>query len=218
MEKRKCTKCNIEQDVDNFYVRKRGTNKRCSECKECQSKARARKIKHIPDLEGEIWTDFVGLEGIMLVGNTGRIKRIKHRKNPTNKIMKHFINENGYCQISLCHNGKYAMYSIHRSVALAFIPNPENKPEVNHKDGDKQNNHVDNLEWATESENIKHAWDTGLCKPKNGVDNGNSVLTEKEVLEIRAIKGMTKRDIAKLYNIGEAAVGKIINRQRWNHI
>lgn len=77
-------------------------------------------------------------------------------------IMKPFLDEWGYQRISLHKNGKRNDVSIHRLVAEAFIPNPENKPEVNHKDGNKLNNNVNNLEWCTHSENILHACRTGL--------------------------------------------------------
>lgn len=73
----------------------------------------------------------------------------------------------GYCQVDL---GEKTV-KVHRLVALAFIPNPENKPQINHVDGDKTNNHVDNLEWCDNSENQIHAYSHGLSKPKTGDDN-----------------------------------------------
>jgi hypothetical protein len=217
METKTCTKCKVEQDINNFYVRRSRNNQPKSICKKCESIQKAKPIEVVPDLEGEIWKDIAGFEGIYVVSNMGRVKRIMHRKNPTNTIMNTTLNGGGYHHLMLTVNGKGHSKILSILVATAFIPNPENKPQVNHLNG-KDDNRAESLEWNTSKENIRHAWDNGLSKPKLGTLNGNAVLTEKEVLEIRAIEGMTKRDIGKLYNIGEAAVGKIINRQRWCHI
>lgn len=80
-------------------------------------------------------------------------------RNKDNKIMKHEITHDGYHRVSVFKNKKYKHLPIHRTVAEAFIPNPLNKPQVNHKDGNKSNNHVSNLEWCTNGENQK----TCLC-------------------------------------------------------
>lgn len=78
------------------------------------------------------------------------------------KILKQ-TNSNGYLRITLKHYGKkQKSHRVHRLVALEFIPNPNKKPQINHKDGNKSNNHIDNLEWVTCKENIKHAWENGL--------------------------------------------------------
>jgi len=80
-------------------------------------------------------------------------------------IKKCTIYKNGYRHADMCVDGKIIKVSVHRLVGLAFIPNPENKRVINHKDGNKLNNNIDNLEWATDSENLQHAYNTGL-KPK----------------------------------------------------
>jgi hypothetical protein len=87
------------------------------------------------------------------ISNEGRVKSYKTN---TEKIMSHTVNENGYVTIILYKNSKYKHYKIHRLVATAFIPNTENKPYVNHIDGDKNNNFASNLEWCTRSENEIH--------------------------------------------------------------
>lgn len=88
-----------------------------------------------------------------MISNHGRVIN-----NKTNRVLKSCIGKYGYSQISLNKNNKgYSQY-LHRLVAEAFIPNPENKPEVNHKDGNKLNNNDWNLEWSTRKDNIKHFW------------------------------------------------------------
>lgn len=96
----------------------------------------------------------------------------KMRNAKTGKIYKTYINHNGYEQVgtSLGSRNKRIVFKIHRAVAETFILNSENKPEVNHKDGNKLNNCVENLEWVTGLENIKHAQENGLIDPKRNGD------------------------------------------------
>ncbi len=116
----------------------------------------------------EIWKDIKGYEGLYQISNLGRIKslpKINGYKFQKELIRKNELGTNGYLIIVLNKNSKHHSYSIHRLVAQAFIPNPKDKPQVNHKDGNKLNNNVENLEWTTRSENQKHAYKLGLLKP-----------------------------------------------------
>lgn len=109
----------------------------------------------------EVWKDIKEYEGLYQVSNLGRIKSLK-RNTAREKIMKPRENRDGYLSINLCKNGNVTTKKIHRLVAENFIPNPENKYSVNHINGLKKDNRIENLEWSTASEQAKHAVKTGL--------------------------------------------------------
>lgn len=121
--------------------------------------------------ETEIWKDIKGYEGVYQVSNYGRVKSLQRyrvsksgtNQNVNEKILKQSCGKtHKYLNVTLAKNKKNKTFQIHRLVALYFIPNPLNKSQVNHIDGNKQNNCVDNLEWCTCKENIHHAWKNGL--------------------------------------------------------
>lgn len=112
-----------------------------------------------------MFVDIKNYEGIYKINKNGKVLSVKQ-----NKILKGKIGIKGYVEISLSKEGKRKYTTLHRLLAETFIKNEHNKKCVNHKDGNKLNNSLDNLEWCTYSENIKHAFDTGLKKPRrNGL-------------------------------------------------
>lgn len=131
----------------------------------------------------EIWKDIKGYEELYQVSNFGRIKRISYLHGKSKKyikkekIKKAVITIQGYLQVGLSNNGLKHI-KVHRLVAETFIPNPNNLPQINHKDGNKQNNNVDNLEWCTCSENIIHAFKNNLKKGKRDEEN---ILSKKVI-------------------------------------
>lgn len=126
----------------------------------------------------EIWKPVVGYEGLYEVSNLGRVRSIRR-----NKILNLKKERDGYIRISLCSNGVEKMYQVHRLVAKAFIPNPDNLPQINHKDEVKSNNVVDNLEWCTVAYNnsygtrLQRVRETGL---KNGTISGVDSVERKK--------------------------------------
>lgn len=127
----------------------------------------------------------------------------------------------GYLRGAVCVNKKMIQYKIHRLVALAFIPNNENKKEVNHIDGNKLNNHVENLEWCTRQENIEHCILNKLQKPFKGEEIGNSKLLEFQVIEIRnkfKPHVYSRAKLAKEYNVSEATIKDILYKRTWIHL
>lgn len=122
-----------------------------------------------------------------------------------------------YVYVKLSNKGKVTKHYIHRVVATAFIPNPEDKPTVNHKDGNSENNSVDNLEWCTMKEQVDHAWETGLTDT-SGSKCSTSKLTQEQVEAIHAMKaaGVYQVNIAEIFNIGTSQVSRILNNQSWH--
>ena len=136
-----------------------------------------------------------------------------------NKFLISVIMSNGYHGISLYNNGIQLQRLVHRLVAKAFISNPENKPQVNHKDNNKLNNHISNLEWVTCSENHLHAYANGKSTMK-GEKHPLSILTEGKVVAIKlAIKnGVKNRYLADKYNVSQQIICDINKGRRWNHV
>lgn len=113
----------------------------------------------------EVWKDIPEYEGLYQVSNLGRVKSLpKHYHQEM--ILKNKLTKDGYHETTLYKNNKSKCIRTHRLVAIAFIPNPNNKPQINHIDGNKLNNNVNNLEWCTNRENIDHSLKTGLQNHK----------------------------------------------------
>jgi len=137
----------------------------------------------------------------------------------SNKFLKPWLSKSGYQLIRFADSNK--THTIHRLVAESFIPNPNRLAYVNHKDGNKLNNDFNNLEWISATDNNLHAYSTGLTPV--GQENVHSILTEKEVLEIRKVYVSGHPNygcgpLGRKYNTTESNIRKIVKRKSWKHL
>lgn len=120
------------------------------------------KYLDLNDIDGEVWKDVVGYEGLYRVSNLGRVKSLERKDSIGRKVKERIMSQTkspqDYPMINICKNSKEDIFPVHRLVSIAFLENIDNKPQVNHKDGNRSNNNIDNLEWVSCSENIKHAF------------------------------------------------------------
>ena len=123
--------------------------------------------------------------------------------------VRSFISNNGY--VKVCCSQK--LYSVHRLVAETYIPNPENKPQVNHIDGNKLNNSVENLEWCTRKQNMEHATRNGLTC--SGERNFNAKLKRNDVVFIRSHPEIKRYELAKMFNVHPSTITRIRQGKRW---
>jgi len=137
-----------------------------------------------------------------------------------NVELKQRLNDDGYPEVTLGNKKvKRTAVRVHQIICKLFVENPEDKPEVNHKDGIKTNNHYTNLEWVTRSEQILHAFRLGL-KTQKGIHNSRAKLSEIDVLEIRKLydEGWKVFEIRDKFGRGWSTIYNIIIRNTWNNI
>ena len=166
----------------------------------------------------EIWKDIAGFEGLYQVSNLGNVKRLISERVFEERLIGRSIDRYGYVKRVLSKGGKSHCFTEHRLVAMSFIENPNNKATVNHKNGIKTDNTVENLEWLTSGENTRHAIETGL-KDNKGIKHNKCKLTEEQVLEIRKIGySKTRTSLSKKYGVSTSSILRIIKRENWKHL
>lgn len=179
-------------------------------------------------MQKEIWKDIKGSEGYYLVSNNGNVKTaarlVAHYRGGLSKlpekIKSQAIHPQGYMRVGFCKNGKMSSHSVHRLVAIAFISNKENKQEVNHINGNKSDNRVENLEWCTPKENMDHAYAQNLVPILSGESSYSSFLKENDVVNIRNadFKKISRKQLAQKYKVSVPTIFDIIKRKTSKHI
>ena len=157
----------------------------------------------------EIWKDVIGYEDLYLISNYGNVYGKKHKR-----ILKETDNGHGYKKVILCKKQKVKNYYIHRLVAINFLPTNKDKKFINHKDGLKYNNSLNNLEWCTKSENMIHAVSLGLSK--SGVNHYKAKLTEAQIHEI-LFSNERPTILARKFNIGYRYLREIKTGRKWKN-
>ena len=179
----------------------------------------------IANEDEELWKPIENYEGLYEVSNKGNVRSldrdVQYKKTDfTMKIkgvdLKPNVLKKGYLQVGLSKNGKRKSMLVHRLVMNAFNPTTDENLQINHIDGNKENNEVSNLEWVTAIENTNHAYDTGL---RDDTIGNNRKLTEDEVLEIIDLYetgNYTQKELGNKYNIGRNTVGEILLGKTWS--
>lgn len=169
----------------------------------------------------EIWKPVVGYEGLYSVSNIGRVRSERRTTNTRQGLIRVCFLTNGYPFVPLCKGGKYKNMKVHRLVASAFIGPSE--LVVNHKNGIQTDNRVENLEWVTQSENVRHAWrvlDAYKSRDTRGEKHHGAKLTERDVIAIRAMvrSGSRRNELAKKFGVDRSTINYIVSRKLWKHV
>lgn len=155
----------------------------------------------------EIWRDIKGYEELYQVSNLGNVKSLKYRKTKYEHLLSQGTNKYGYKFVILCKNNKSKNFKVHRLVADAFIDNKCQYELVNHIDGNKQNNIVDNLEWCNYSQNLIHAYNNNLTKPHSPMKSKQVKCIETNKI-YKSITEASKDTGFCINNISQCCLGK----------
>ena len=167
------------------------------------------------DLPGEIWLDVQGFEGVYKVSNK---RRLKSYQNGKEKILKPILNPHGYLTVALYGGERPGPHFLHVLVAQAFLENPDNKPEVDHIDGDRMNCFPENLRYVTRSENIQAIHDTGRGNPCRGEKNPRAHLTNLQaygVIVLNSTKKFTTNQLAEMFSTTDRTIRRVVKGERY---
>ncbi len=176
----------------------------------------------------EVWKPIPGYESYYEVSSFGRVRSFDRstirtdgkRFNKAGRVLKPNLEQRGYLSVRLCVETVHKIFKVHRLVARAFLQAPHEGQQINHINGIKTDNRPENLEWVNPSENVRHAFDIGLCKTRKGVNNSRCKLSEADVLKVRMLnrQGVSTASISRLMNVSEAAIRNILKGRSWTHV
>lgn len=179
-------------------------------------------------MKNETWVDIKGYEGHYQVSNKGGVRSLdrtvnigKSKQFKKGIVLKITKKRGGYLGVCLRKNGKSKNFYVHRLVAINFIENKNNLPQVNHIDGNKLNNNVSNLEWSSSKDNVLHSYKNNLKYGMVGINNPKSILKDEEVCEIFTLShnsDLTQNEIADIFNVSQQTVSFIKNGKTWKHL
>ncbi len=183
-------------------------------------------------MKEEIWKDVEGYEGRYQVSNLGRIKSLARYIETTSRwggnfyllrkerIMKPGKSPNGYRIVTFHTDGKPKHFTVHRVVAMCFLPNPNNLESINHKNGNKEDNSAHNLEWCTHQENVLHAYNSGIRVSVKGSKVNGAKLDEAQVRTIKSINisEVSNSAIGRYFNVSAGAISAIRTGKTWGHL
>lgn len=166
----------------------------------------------------ERWLPVVGWEGCYEVSSLGRVRNVREtRPRPAGYVLKGSLNVWGYPYVTLACNGTHKGFQIHALVAYAFLGPRATGMEINHRNGQKTDNSVGNLEYLTKTEHV--SWGMQLGQVSRGEDNGQSKLTESEVREIRSLRGKVRQvDLAARFGVSQVLIGIVQRGDGWKHV
>ncbi len=181
-------------------------------------------------IHDEVWKDIPDYEGYYQCSNMGRVRSLdRHYYNSRGRKRYHagvIIRQNTdpqrYKQVGLHKNGVSKTFRVHVLVMLCFVGERQGDDVINHKDGDKDNNSVENLEYCSQSHNMYHAHSTGLIKiiGKKGEANNSSKLLDWQVSEVRTLhsQGATQISLALKFNVSKSLISSIVRGESWRHL
>ena len=187
-------------------------------------------MEHKEEREKEVWKDIPGYEGRYQVSNLGQVKGLDYIREASNglpfkvkgRILKTDIIHCGYHRVALSKNNKKKHFLVHRLVIESFVPNPDNKPEANHEDCNKNNNRFDNLDWTTKLENMRHAIKNGRRDNMPNVKGEEHYAARLNNLQVRVIKKCLDEfknvELSTYFNVRNYIISDIRIGRTWKHI
>ena len=215
-EYKRCKTCGKEKLLSEFYRQANCLHGRQPRCKACK------RLKYLkpaaPPIPGEVWKGVLSFEDTYEVSNLGRVRRVKPgRSTYPGYILRQFVRGGNYKHVQLLSESGPKGFVVQQLVLEAFAgPRPEGQ-EINHKDGNKLNNRLENLEWVTRAENMRHAYRIGLNPLKHGRKTWSAKLTDALVLKIRASEE-DHEVLAQRYGVSVSAIRHVRTGRTWKHL